>query len=316
MIYYWSYDANMISRRVHNHENIRFFSRCKKYIVFTKDNIHIHCINPVMYYKTWSDVTDHMIEYKIFDKDLDFKIRKEESIAKALVDAIFIPPSAKYICFSDTHGDICSLCIGIGLYLKHRIMTIDCGDTIHYRFNLWSDDEVDPYEDLIRNNYSTIITNYFTKQFNYFSLRGNHDDYKSLIRIVVQNDERQIIFNHAIINSNDEDKLILCKQFFYKGDNVRLYKSDSPVEFYHSFGNPAISLTDLEDRIKLLLNVTNFNPYIICGHDNNYMYLVGNKSDMFPVSKLTNKDILIGDLNDDSLFGRFICTDGLLKKLI
>lgn len=309
MIYYWTYDIRLKSRRVQSNENINYYSKCKKYIVFTKDNIHIHCIDIIQYYKEWIKITGQPIN------TLD-EIKVEEAIATAIVEAMMIPPSAKYLAFSDTHGDICSLCIGTLLFQKYNLMTIECGDLRNYRYNLWKDRTATEYENDFRSQYSELISDFFNHQRNYFSLQGNHDQNRCIVRITVQNEDRQLIFNHSLMSENEENKLTVCKTFIYKHDIITFYKCDEKINFYHSFGSVGEDVNVLEARIRKIITMKNYNPYIICGHDCNFMYLSKNKSNTFPSLELKQRNLTINEIHDDSIFGRIINTDGMLKRLL
>lgn len=309
MIYYWTYDIRLRSRRVQSNENINYFSKCKKYIIFTHDNIHVHCINPIQYYKEWIKITGQPINM------LD-EIRVEEAIAATIVDAMQIPPSAKYLAFSDTHGDICSLCIGTMLFQKYNLMTIECGDVRNYRYNLWRDRTATEYENNFRSQYSELISDFFNHQRNYFSLQGNHDKNRYLIRITIQNENRQLIFNHSLMPEDEENKLIVYKTFIYKNDTITFYKYDKNIIFYHSFGSIGENIDLLEGRIRKIITTKNFNPYIICGHDCNFMYLSKNKGKTFPSLEIKRKNLTIEEIHDDTIFGRILNTDGMLKKLL
>ena len=320
MIYYWTYDANLKSRQVQNNENIKYYSLCKKYVVFTKDNIHIHCINPIQYYRSYEgDLDDHLIPVHINDAELNHHIRVEETVARKISEAMYVPPSAKYICFSDTHGDIGSLCLGYYLYLKSSAMTIECGDVRHYRYNFWKSMKATATEDKIRSDYSAALSNAFNHQHNYFSLQGNHDEDRYLVRITVSNKERQLIFNHAIPTVEDEVKLFVYKRFIFKGDSISFWRYDEKVTFHHSGGvkTEAEDAVDVDSRFRNMFNNVDYNPYIVCGHDNNYMYVSKNIKDTFPIKYIKNRNVTIKDVitSDTSIFSRIISTDGMLRKL-
>lgn len=136
------------------------------------------------------------------------KIELELELAEVVARQISIPPDTEFICFSDTHGDIFQLQLGILLHQKSGIPTIEAGDIYNIRNDLWTGSESFSNKDLeLRNKISRFLVDLAMKKSRYFFvLNGNHDNFSDLhdVRILAISRNKQIIFQHAFISAEDE----------------------------------------------------------------------------------------------------------------
>ena len=64
--------------------------------------------------------------------------------------------------------------------------------------------------------------------------------------------------------------------------------------------------------------IKNYNPYIICGHDNGYIAVAVTTRKKFPPKKQYIPNITIGEINKTTknIFHRIISTDGYLPSFL
>ena len=148
-------------------------------------------------------------------------------------------------------------------------------------------------------------------------LTGNHDLDIENTMIIVANDERQIIFNHAIIT---DSCIELCDVYKHKGDRIFVYKRKGQVKFFHTyyrkFSPEQSAIIDLRYANMIrTIGVKNYNPFIVCGHDDGYIYVSSLIGNTFPFMKIPFKSITVAetvDLKSKNIFHRIISTDGFL----
>ena len=320
MIRYWTYrlvDSKIKPYLCEDVQRINYISKCKKFVVFTKDDVDIHCINPVTAYKHATLESDIDRVFEGTDSRYDNKFRYEEYIGKQFVDSIAVPEDARYITFSDTHGDICLLTIGILLHRKSKALTILTGDAVNARENLWNGRRTSKTESNDRNEYTLRL---LKQHPGIIQLTGNHDKDIDATMIIASNDTRQIVFHHAIITDTD---LEAYKTTYYKGDKLTFYRRIGSAKFFHSYEE------DFEPEDTRMINIRysnmikatgmkNYNPYIICGHDNGYIAVAVTTGKKFPPKKHYIPNITIGEINKTTknIFHRIISTDGYLPSFL
>ena len=206
-------DIDISFEKVTDDKHLNVIDYCKKYVFIFPKDIWIFCFSRKEFYRKVNKNQKAVSKLLIPDSPgfpWSHFMKLEENISYKLADSIIkhIPKSLypQYICFGDTHGDVCLLNTGLLLNKHYKgALTIDLGDDCKYHGII--DEKINN-----RWNYPTTIEeNAFRTEFtwklsqmkrkNFETIWGNHDKCfgRDTVAIVAINKNRQIIFAHAII---------------------------------------------------------------------------------------------------------------------
>lgn len=244
---------------------------------------------------------------------IDLKIGYEEIISLAVAKAIIknVPANVRYICFSDTHGDIAAYLVGVLLSNTfHNAYVFSLGDAINQKWDFWdssrrADQWSQDAEYRIRDWYIEKIERELLElDENFICVHGNHDaefqGYRPS-RAVIINTKYQLLFQHAIISPPFEDLMVTnpWKTINHNDDVIYLYKSkdytnDDEQKYNDLTSDGFLRAThnddDLERALKVDLKTIDnsiyeiitkaagdkpitYNPYCAFGHDYTYFYI-------------------------------------------
>lgn len=263
---------------------------------------------------------DDLTRRKLYDKitnsltaKMDLKIGYEERVALAVAKAIIenIPSNVRYICFSDTHGDIAAYLVGVMLSnYFHDAYVFSLGDAINQKIDFWDDRRranqwAQDAEYKIRDWFiEKIERELLERDRNFISVHGNHDasfqGYRPS-RVIIINPKYQLLLQHAIISKPFEDimKSNPWKTINHKDDMIYLYRSedytdDDEIKYDDLTGDGFLRATrdveTLERSLKVDLKTIDdsiykiitkaagdkeisYNPYCTFGHDFTYFYI-------------------------------------------
>lgn len=175
---------------------------------------------------------------------IDLKIGYEEKISVAVAEAIAknIPDNVRYICFSDTHGDIAAYLVGALLSMKFPTAYVfSLGDAINQKWDFWDNCYTNQWkqdaEYMIRDWYigkieKQLLSDSGRNALHFICVHGNHDaEFQGHrpSRAVVINPKYQLLFQHAIISPPFEEKMSVepCDTIYNDDDIIYLYLSDA-----------------------------------------------------------------------------------------
>ena len=234
-----------------NSDYIDFLAYCKKYVVYSVDDagnlsIDVHCVDLASAYialkATYRKQLLTGIQSKpelYYNKDLIprdlpndmiLKFGLEGMIAESFANKINekITPNARYICFSDTHGDVAAYTIAMKLHSKHPGKYLfSLGDAIDMKMDYWNDNITD-YEINVRNDFIMNIEEDHQRRYNTFIIvHGNHDHFNATVepsRVIIMNEKYQIILQHALFSHLMEEVILDPEIIDYKTDKICMYK--------------------------------------------------------------------------------------------